>query len=277
MNMHNGRRADDLSDAELDALLDETCGEFLSDALGELPVPEYVRFNVMQAIRDVEQLQVGPVAEPEVATASDAPAPSSVAKLDDAAVLAAVPDATPEPLEDASQDAVVVEFPLWRRVGGVALRSVAAVALLVVGVGIGRWTVIDSMSDEMDYAHLNAAQDVTRMDSMMNDGNMATLTWSSQMEMAAVTLPATLHTPKGYALQVWKRFAGEVTSVGFYTPDNGALFSFIDAMPMPGLEILITLEPADGSPQPTTEPLLVFTVGNTEKGVEATVTEGPVL
>lgn len=277
MNMHNGRRGDDFSEAELDALLDETCGEFLSDALPELPVPERVRVNIMQTIPHVAQIQAGTATDAHVTALRAGAEAHGVEKLDDAARLSLVPNTAEVSLEEPSQDAVVVEFPLWRRVGGMALRSVAAVALLVVGVGIGRWTVIDSMTDEMDYVHLNAAQDVARMDSMMNDGHMATLTWSSQMEMAAVTLPASLKTPQGYALQVWKRFEGEVTSVGFYTPDSGALFSFIDAMPMPGLEILITLEPAEGSPQPTTEPLLVFTVGNTEKGVEATVTKGPVL
>lgn len=175
-----------------------------------------------------------------------------------------------EQVEDTSADPALIPFPLWRRIGSTALRLAAAVALVAVGTGIGRWSAMDDMSDEMHYAHLNAATDVYRMDSMMDDGNMATLTWSPQMEMTAVTIPFEMQAPKGRVLQVWKRLDGEVSSVGFYTPHNGALFSFIDAMPMPGLEILITLEPAGGSAQPTTEPLLVFTVGMTEQGVETT-------
>lgn len=179
-------------------------------------------------------------------------------------------DLADEEVEEASVDPAVIPFPLWRRLGNTAVRVAAAVALVAVGTGIGRWSAMDDMSDEMHYAHLNAATDVYRMDSMMDDGNMATLTWSLQMEMTAVTIPNEMQAPRGRVLQVWKRVDGEVSSVGFYTPHNGALFSFIDAMPMPGLEILITLEPAGGSPQPTTEPLLVFTVGMTDQGVEAT-------
>lgn len=251
MNTHDERFAERLTEADLDALLDEECGEFLSEALPELPVPERVRSQVMGAIGQAEQVRS---VEGGVAGAT---APSVADSL-----LLAEGGAQP-------REAVVVEFPLWKRVGSVALRAAAAVALVAVGVGFGRWTAMDDMANEMHYAHLNAAHDVSRMDSMMNDGNMATLTWSPEMEMTAVTIPTSVKAPKGRALQVWKRVDGEVTSVGFYTPENGALFSFIDAMPMPGLEILITLEPAGGSPQPTTEPLLVFTVGDTEQGVEA--------
>ena len=152
------------------------------------------------------------------------------------------------------------------------LRAAAAVVLLGVGIGVGRWSVrgavdeaMDSMASSMvstqQYAHLNQAQDVQRVTDTMPDGHVATLTWSRDMSMTALTLPAAMkESAGGRSLQVWLKEGETTTSLGVYDPRDGAGFSFLDVMPKPGQQIVITMEPAGGSARPTTPPLVTLRV-----------------
>ena len=152
------------------------------------------------------------------------------------------------------------------------LRAAAAVVLLSVGIGVGRWSVrgaVDEAKDSMassmastqHYAHLNQAQDVQRVTDTMPDGHVATLTWSRDMSMTALTLPAAMkESASGRSLQVWLKEGETTTSLGVYDPRDGAGFSFLDVMPKPGQQIVITMEPAGGSAQPTTPPLVTLRV-----------------
>ena len=148
------------------------------------------------------------------------------------------------------------------------LRAAAAVVLLGVGIGVGRWSArgavdeaMDSMAATQHYAHLNQAQDVQRVTDTMPDGHVATLTWSRDMSMTALTLPAAMkESAGGRSLQVWLKEGEVTTSLGVYDPREGAGFSFLDIMPKPGQQIVITMEPAGGSAQPTTPPLVTLRV-----------------
>lgn len=152
------------------------------------------------------------------------------------------------------------------------LRAAAAVVLLGVGIGVGRWSVRGAVDEAMDsmatsmastqhYAHLNQAQDVQRVTDTMPDGHVATLTWSRDMSMTALTLPAAMkESASGRSLQVWLKEGDTTTSLGVYDPRDGAGFSFLDVMPKPGQQIVITMEPAGGSAQPTTPPLVTLRV-----------------
>ena len=152
------------------------------------------------------------------------------------------------------------------------MRAAAAVVLLGVGIGVGRWSVRGAVDEAMDsmatsmastqhYAHLNQAQDVQRVTDTMPDGHVATLTWSRDMSMTALTLPAAMkESAGGRSLQVWLKEGETTTSLGVYDPRDGAGFSFLDVMPKPGQQIVITMEPAGGSAQPTTPPLVTLRV-----------------
>ena len=152
------------------------------------------------------------------------------------------------------------------------LRAAAAVVLLGVGIGVGRWSARGAVDEAMDsmknsmaptqhYAHLNQAQDVQRVTDTMPDGHVATLTWSRDMSMTALTLPAAMkESAGGRSLQVWLKEGETTTSLGVYDPREGAGFSFLDIMPKPGQQIVITMEPAGGSARPTTPPLVTLRV-----------------
>ena len=162
------------------------------------------------------------------------------------------------------------------------LRAAAAVVLLGVGIGVGRWSArgavdeaMDSMAATQHYAHLNQAQDVQRVTDTMPDGHIATLTWSRDMSMTALTLPAAMkESAGGRSLQVWLKEGETTTSLGVYDPRDGAGFSFLDVMPKPGQQIVITMEPAGGSAQPTTPPLVTLRVSE-DAGHAGTATGSP--
>ena len=158
------------------------------------------------------------------------------------------------------------------------MRAAAAVVLVGVGIGVGRWSVRGAVDEAMDsmatsmastqhYAHLNQAQDVQRVTDTMPDGHVATLTWSQDMSMTALTLPAAMKDSAGdRSLQVWLKEGQRTTSLGVYDPRDGTGFSFLDIMPRPGQQIVITMEPAGGSPQPTTPPLVTLRVSEDQAG-----------
>lgn len=166
------------------------------------------------------------------------------------------------------------------------LRAAAAVVLLGVGIGVGRWSARGAVDEAMDsmastmastqhYAHLNQAQDVQRVTDTMPDGHIATLTWSRDMSMTALTLPAAMkESASGRSLQVWLKEGETTTSLGVYDPRDGAGFSFLDIMPKPGQQIVITMEPAGGSAQPTTPPLVTLRVSE-DAGHAGTATGSP--
>ena len=166
------------------------------------------------------------------------------------------------------------------------LRAAAAVVLLGVGIGVGRWSVRGAVDEAMDsmassmastqhYAHLNQAQDVQRVTDTMPDGHVATLTWSRDMSMTALTLPAAMkESASGRSLQVWVKEGETTTSLGVYDPRDGAGFSFLDVMPKPGQQIVITMEPAGGSAQPTTPPLVTLRVSE-DSGRSGAATGSP--
>lgn len=166
------------------------------------------------------------------------------------------------------------------------LRAAAAVVLLGVGIGVGRWSARGAVDEAMDsmastmastqhYAHLNQAQDVQRVTDTMPDGHIATLTWSRDMSMTALTLPAAMkESASGRSLQVWLKEGETTTSLGVYDPRDGAGFSFLDVMPKPGQQIVITMEPAGGSAQPTTPPLVTLRVSE-DAGHAGTATGSP--
>ena len=164
------------------------------------------------------------------------------------------------------QEPLAQVLPLRHRLRPWLLRSTAAAALLVVGIGIGRASAITDMSQEHSYAMLNQSQDVERSTDTMPDGHIATLTWSSEMGKAAVTLPSQMsegmtEPSSTKVLQVWVRDARGVRSAGVYSPSRGMNFAFIDLMPEDGDEIFVTIEPAGGSQAPSGEALVAMSVG----------------
>jgi len=241
--------------------LDSETAALLGAALRPVAPPAAIRASLLEAI----------AREPQTGRAGEAT--GTIEK--DAGAAAGGSDGDGDSDSD-SEGPSVVSFGARRRRRSAwrtgLLRVAAAVVLLGVGIGVGRWSArgtvdeaMDSMANSMaptqHYAHLNQAQDVQRVTDTMPDGHVATLTWSRDMSMTALTLPAAMkESASGRSLQVWLKEGETTTSLGVYDPRDGAGFSFLDVMPKPGQQIVITMEPAGGSAQPTTPPLVTLRV-----------------
>ena len=253
--------------------LDSETAALLGSSLRPVPPPAAIRSSLLEAI----------AREPQTGQAGEATGTIE----GDAGAAAGGSDGGSD---RDSVDSSVVSLGARRRRRSVwrtgLLRAAAAVVLLGVGIGVGRWSArgavdeaMDSMANSMaptqHYAHLNQAQDVQRVTDTMPDGHVATLTWSRDMSMTALTLPAAMkESAGGRSLQVWLKEGEATTSLGVYDPREGAGFSFLDIMPKPGQQIVITMEPAGGSAQPTTPPLVTLRVSE-DAGQPGTATGSP--
>ena len=253
--------------------LDSETAALLGSSLRPVPPPAAIRSSLLEAI----------AREPQTGQAGEATGTIE----GDAGAAAGGSDGGSD---RDSVDSSVVSLGARRRRRSVwrtgLLRAAAAVVLLGVGIGVGRWSArgavdeaMDSMANSMaptqHYAHLNQAQDVQRVTDTMPDGHVATLTWSRDMSMTALTLPAAMKESAGErSLQVWLKEGETTTSLGVYDPRGGAGFSFLDIMPKPGQQIVITMEPAGGSAQPTTPPLVTLRVSE-DAGQPGTATGSP--
>lgn len=217
----------------------------LGAGLTPVPPPQDLRARLLAAVaqepaRPRSQPAAGSPGEPAGETAEAAPAPP-----------------------DSQEGAQVVALSSRRRRRTWIMQAAAVLVLISAGFGAGRWSAMESMEPTEHYADLNQAQDVQRVTDTMPDGHVATLTWSQDMSMTALSLPSQMMDSAGErSLQVWLRDGQQLTSLGIYDPDSETGFSFLDIMPQAGQEVVITMEPAGGSVQPTGEPLVVLRVGD---------------
>ena len=128
----------------------------------------------------------------------------------------------------------VIEVPRGRW-GARLLAAAAAVVVIVAGV-VEVFQAADAHTATMDTA---------------NGGKISVATSPSLNQMAVDTdeLPAL---DDKHVYQLWAIEDGAIASVGVLEPEKGA---FMD-MPGPETEVAITIEPAGGSQQPTTDPIM---------------------
>ncbi len=254
-------------DEELRALLDGETGALLGASLAPIEPPAGMRAVLLERIKGIEQ-------------EGSAPTPGTRSEMVRA-------DASRGPGSDDAE-ALAPVIPLRRRrAWRYTAQAAAAVALIAAGFGAGYGsgygsgydgghdTAMEHVTPMVDYTHLNEAQDVQRVTDTMSDGHVATLTWSEGMSMTALSLPAAMPASTGGAtLQMWLEDPAGITSLGAYSPDEGTTFTFLPTTPRPGQRILITAEPAGGSAQPTTTPLVVLAVGG-QGDDEGSASSGP--
>ena len=132
----------------------------------------------------------------------------------------------------------------------------AAAVVLVVGGAVG---VNQLQGDDEQQSML--AQEVVQVFEA-DDANTATMETANGGKISVATSPGrgemavdTDELPpldSEHVYQLWAIQDGAISSVGVLEPAKGAAM----AMPEPDVEVAITVEPAGGSTQPTTEPIM---------------------
>jgi anti-sigma-K factor RskA len=211
-------------------------------ALTEATPPPSLRASVLSGISQVRPLP--PLREDAVAPAPDA-------------VASGGPEASTPSSDAVSTDGVVV--PLRRR-SRASTWLAAAVAAAVVTIGGVAWS---PWSD--DTTTLSAVEQVAAADDAMSvtstKGQLkAEVAYSRQLGQAAITVAGLPPAPEGKTYQLWFVGADEIArSAGLLTPgEDGRGSMVLDGDPNSAAAVGLTLEPAGGSPAPTTDPLVVL-------------------
>lgn len=133
--------------------------------------------------------------------------------------------------------------------------AAAALALFSGALAVQR----AAMQPQADYDRIVAAADHEQATARVSGGGTVKVLWSDSARHTAVSLSG-VHVPAGKALQVWSIRGGTTVSDGLY-PGGDAAHKVIDGAPAAGEQLAVSIEPAAGSRQPTTRPIVQLPLG----------------
>ncbi|MCS5714746.1 anti-sigma factor [Herbiconiux sp. CPCC 205716] len=228
------------------------------------PSPELKR-ELMAKLLLTPQLPALPTRTAEAETVADA--------------RAALPDITPAaPSDEGLPTAVGQAAPVEARPAGGAenrarlrwfarpttlVAAVAAAAALFVGGGFVGSALVNgtSTSDVADssageLARITAASDVQRASVPVAGGGNATVVWSNELGRSAVLAEGLPELPEGKVYEAWYIDSkGPVAAGTFSAASAGTSWHVLEGTMSAGDVVGVTVEPAGGSQQPTTEPI----------------------
>jgi anti-sigma-K factor RskA len=151
-----------------------------------------------------------------------------------------------------------------------AMLSVAAagaVVLLSVGLGVGGTLMQDdggapaTTQAASGLDQIYAAPDFQRSTAKVKGGGTATVVWSGQLQRSAVILDGVGAAPKDHTYELWyigsPESGGSISAAGLMDDVDGGVRSAVLRGTMgAGDTIGITVEPAGGSKQPTSDPVV---------------------
>ncbi|MBF4607872.1 anti-sigma factor domain-containing protein [Curtobacterium sp. VKM Ac-1393] len=157
----------------------------------------------------------------------------------------------------------------WFQRPAAMLASAAAVAVVFMGVGLGVGAVngpadgpgtgTTQASSGLDRIY--AASDFQRSTTKVEGGGTATVVWSSDLGKSAVILDGVAQAPKGKTYELWyigsENEGGTIKSAGLVDgAADGVHSAVLEGSMSDGATIGMTVEPAGGSKQPTTTPIM---------------------
>jgi anti-sigma-K factor RskA len=147
----------------------------------------------------------------------------------------------------------------WFRKPVIMATSMAAAAALIVGGVTVNSTLTDLQSHQVQESTLVAltqAKDSHKTSTALTTGGSATVVWSHDLDTAAVMVQDTPALPDDKAYALWFIDEdGQATAAGML-PKDSSTWSVLDGKLKAGDSVGVTVEPAGGSSQPTTAPIL---------------------
>lgn len=234
-------------------------------SMSEATPPPALRAAVLQGITRVRPLP--PRVDPATVTpAAAVPDPSTTDPTTTAPVTGpAAPGAPGTPTEPPTPTTVEggtgvgggsggTVVPFVRRTSTWLAAAAAAVAIAVGGIAWGPWSDPASPVDQVV-----SAADATRVS--RTTGTMtAEVAYSRQLGKGAITVTGLPAAPDGKTYQLWYVGADDVArSAGLLDAEaDGTASMVLEGDPNSAAAVGMTVEPAGGSPSPTTDPLVVL-------------------
>ena len=197
------------------------------------PAPDRLRTSVLAGISEVRPLPPLVPAEPE--------------RIDE-----------PARTDEVAARRRPARSTVWLRVAAAVLAVVAAGA---VWRTVALTAQVDSITaSAADVSAVITAPDATTVSASISTGGRAAVVASKQRGQAVLVADGLAPAPAGKTYQIWfLDSSGAATSAGFVPAgDHSAVL--LQGDPAKAAAVGVTLEPAGGSPQPTTKPVLAVQV-----------------
>lgn len=142
---------------------------------------------------------------------------------------------------------------------GTPLLAAAAVVLLVAVAGLVAWRPWTGADDAPTAAErVLAAEDATRASQELPDGSRATVVVSRSEGAAVIVTEDMAPAPDGKVYELWLQTPdGEMEPAGLM-PDDPDATVLLEGDATEATGVGVTVEPDGGSPQPTSEPVLLL-------------------
>lgn len=206
----------------------------------------------------------------QIATAPQAAPLSTTAPV--AETVLEAPAASVTDLTRADGRAAATARRRWFQRPAAALSAAAAVAVVFLGVGLGVGTNVfpsnepgpgtTQASGGLDRIY--AASDFKRTTAKVTGGGTATVVWSHELGKSAVILDGVKAAPEGKTYELWyigsEGDGGKINAAGLVDHvSDGVHSKVLSGTLAKGVTIGMTVEPAGGSEQPTTTPIMAVT------------------
>jgi anti-sigma-K factor RskA len=230
--------------------------------LSEVAPPASLRAKVLAEIATVRPLPplAAPRAEPGQGAASSARAAQPAPEADVAEAPGQANDSRGPASDPSSSGARVERLDERRRSRGLArswrvLVAAATVAVLAVG-GFTVWRQqVDKDPSQAVADQVLAAADATRYGTRLPGGATATVVRSRSLQRAVIVTSGMAQPPSGKVLQLWLQDStGHMNSAGLM-PGGGHQVVVLSGDASHSQGAGITVEPAGGSDQPTSNPI----------------------
>jgi len=167
----------------------------------------------------------------------------------------AAPAATPTRTEVKAQQR-------WFSRTAIAITAAAAAVAIIIGGGV----LVSNLGNNTEapisatgIQAIKAADDAQQATHTMDNGGSATLVWSNELASAALIAKDLPALTDDQVYELW--FVGESgpRAAGTFTVDEaGAVSQVLDGDMQAGDAVAVTVEPAGGSDQPTSDPVMVI-------------------
>lgn len=231
-----------------------TAAGLLAEPLTEQP-PAWLRSSVLSRIAEVRQLppQIQDDADPAGRIAEEPTVDQRPAAVT-TSLPAGVADLDARRERRARRAAHVAPRAGWRQ--SLASAAVAAAVAVAVVLGVQHQLRTSVPSPQASMSQILAQPDVqVTQTAVAGTTARATIAWTDTGRRAVVYLSSLADPPSSHTYQLWLIAAsGVATSKGTFTPVGGSVQLTADGL-TPGQSVGVTVEPAGGSPKPTTRPI----------------------
>ncbi len=240
--------------------------------------PPALKADLMARLDATPQVQVAADAAPAVPSVADASAvPPGAAAASVSPVAPAPPpadedsraeDASAAPASPTTEDAPAVRPAgraesaaqrRWFQRPGAIIASAAAAVVLIAGavIGIG-WSGPNGWGAQRDMAAIAEAPDAQSQTLEVPGGGEVTLVSSAEQARSGVVVEGLPELADDQTYELWYIDDAGAASAGTFDVAGAETWRVLEGSFMPGVVVGITVEPAGGSPEPTTEPIVVI-------------------